>query len=129
VQQTQQNYKGMAVAALTAWVALVGPTAHAGIAVRDAPEPLLHDGAKGPCDPQTSRPDFVAGVDVNGNPVAPADLARAKTPVPDGILVPLRNQGQGHNARSGENPVMALNGKTLDPILNSAPACSSPGTH
>ncbi len=126
MQQTQQNYKIRAIVALAGLMVLVGSSAFAGIAVRGAPEPLLHDGVKGPCDPQTSRPDFVSGVDVNGNPVAPADLARAKTPVPDEILVPLRNQGRGHS--SGGNPVMAMNGKTLDPILNSAPACPS-GAH
>jgi hypothetical protein len=121
VQQTQQNYKIKAIAALTVWIVLAGAPAFAGIAVHDAPEPLLHDGIKGPCDPQASRPDFVSGVDVNGNPVAPADLARAKTPVPDEVLVPLRNQGHS----SGGNPVIALSGKTLDPILNPAPACPS----
>ena len=102
---------------------LIGSSAFAGIAVHGAPDPLLHDGVRGPCDPQTGWPDFVAGVDVNGNPVAPADLAKAKTPVPDGILVPLRNQGQGRGPEG--KPVIALNGKTLDPILNPAPACPS----
>jgi hypothetical protein len=122
VQQAQQSYKKAPAAAFAALLALAPSSfVHAGIAVRDAPEPLLHDGVKGPCDPQLGRPDFVPGVDVNGNPVAPADQARAKNPVPDDVLVPLRSQGR--NAGPGETPVLAMNGKALDPILNPASAC------
>jgi hypothetical protein len=121
VQQSQQNYKLRVIAAVAGWMALVGPPAFAGIAARDAPEPLLHDGTRGPCDPQTGRADFVSGADVNGNPVAPADLPKAKTPVPDEILVPLRSGAR--NAGSGQAPAIAMSGKTLEPILNPAPAC------
>ena len=80
MQQAQQNYKKKVIGLLTGWTILAGSVAYAGIAIRGAPEPLLQDGV-GPCDPQTGQPDFVPGVDVNGNPVAPADLAKANTPV------------------------------------------------
>jgi hypothetical protein len=124
VQQTQQNYKKTAATAfvgLLAWMA-ISPV-HAGIAVRDAPDLLLHDGgAKTRCDPRLSEPGFVPGTDVDGRPVPPADLAGARTPIPAEILVPLRN-GKQRNARPGETPVIALDGKALEPILNPAPAC------
>ena len=106
-------------------LAMAESSAHAGIAVRGAPEPLLHDGVKGSCDPQRQSPGFVSGVDVNGNPVVPADLARAKNPVPAEILVPLRSGSP--NGSPGETPVIAMDGKALDPILNPAPACPSLG--
>ena len=119
MQQTQQNYK---IAHALAWVILAMPVAaHAGIASRGAPEPLLHDGAAGPCDPRLASPDYVPGVDVNGNPVPPADLAGRRNPVPDGVLVPLAKQGR--HGRLGEAPVVAIDGRTLDPILNPPSGC------
>lgn len=123
MQQTQQNYKlvpaAVFVGVLT-WMAV--SSVHAGIAVHNAPAPLLHDdGAKGRCDPRLSGPAFVPGTDVDGKPVPPADLAGARIPVPAEILVPLRSGKR--NARPGETPVIALDGKSLDPILNPAPAC------
>jgi hypothetical protein len=123
VQQAQQNYKKLLAAIVTGLVtvAAMGSSADAGIAVREAPEPLLHDDAKGPCDPQLQGPDFVPGVDVNGDPVRSADLARAASPVPAEILVPLRSRAR--SAHSGGTPVVALDGKALDPVLNPAPAC------
>jgi len=122
VQQTQQNYNLMCGLVLTGWVVMAATgTVHAGIAVRNAPELLLHDGARGDCDPGLAGPDYVPGVDVNGNPVRPADLARREIPVPDTVLVPLAKRGR--HGRSGEGPVVALDGRSLDPILNPLPAC------
>jgi hypothetical protein len=43
------------------------------------PDPILTGGAAGPCDPKLAGPDYVAGTDVNGNPVAPADLPGGTT--------------------------------------------------
>lgn len=119
MQQAQQNYK-IACALVGAMLILPGAT-RAGIAVRGAPEPLLHDGKQGPCDPRLAGPDYVSGVDVNGNPVAPADLAGRKNPVPDGVLVPL--QKHGRPGQQGDGPVIAIDGRTLDPILNPPPGC------
>ncbi|MES2254790.1 MAG: hypothetical protein V4559_07080 [Pseudomonadota bacterium] len=126
MQQTQQNYNLVCGLVLAGWaVAAVAGAAHAGIAVRNAPEPLLHDGVRGDCDPVLAGPDYVPGVDVNGNPVRPADLARATNPVPDQILVPLAKRGR--HGRSGEGPVVAIDGRSLDPILNPLPACPVKG--
>ncbi|MEP6831653.1 MAG: hypothetical protein ABI963_15025 [Rhizomicrobium sp.] len=122
MQQAQQNYNLVRTLALAGWavVTMVG-VAHAGIAVRGTPEPLLHDGAKGACDPGRAGPDYVPGVDVNGNPVVPADLVGRKNSVPDTVLVPLAKRGR--HGRSEDGPVVALDGRTLDPILNPPPAC------
>ncbi len=120
MQQAQQSYNF--VPGLALMLLLVGAgTAQAGIAVRDAPEPLLQDGTSGACDPGLAGPDYVPGVDVTGNPVVTADLARGKNPVPDEIFVPLARKG--HHGRSGEGPVAALDGRGLESILNPAPAC------
>ena len=123
MQQTQHNYKKMlAVAFVGMLTGMAISSVHAGIAFRDAPEPLLRDGgAKTRCDPRLSGPGFVPGTDVDGEPVPPADLAGARIPLPAEILVPLRIGKR--NVRPGETPVIALDGKALDPILNPAPAC------
>ncbi len=124
MQQTQQSYKLMTYAvhvALLALMVAVGRPAFAGSPTRN--DILLDGAAKGPCEPGLGQPDYVAGVDVNGNPVAPADLPVARRPVPDEILVPLGNK-QGH---SGEGPIIAMSGRALDPILNPRPACPSQG--
>lgn len=119
MQQAQQNYK---IVYALAWAILATPVAaHAGIMSRGTPEPLLHDGTPGPCDPRPASPDYVPGVDVNGNPVPPADLAGRRNPVPDGVLVPLAKQGR--HGRPGEAPVVAIDGRALDPILNPPPGC------
>ena len=97
--------------------------AMAGNALQAAPSgqaPLLTDGKPGPCDARLDQPDYVGGVDVAGNPVAPADVPAARTPVPEGALVPL-NRG---SRRGGQGPVAALDGKALDTLLNPKPACA-----
>lgn len=85
------------------------------------PDPLLN-GTSGPCDPKLEGPDYVAGTDVDGNPVAAADLPQAKIPAPSGILVPLGNQaGRGKN--SAPKAYAELSQKDVDSILNPKPAC------
>jgi len=119
VQQAQQNYK-IAYALVCASLLLPGAT-RAGIVTRGAPEPLLHDGVQGPCDPGLAGPDYVPGADVNGNPVAPAELASRRNPVPDGVLVPLAKQGR--HGRPEQGPVVAIDSRALAPILNPPPGC------
>jgi hypothetical protein len=81
--------------------------------------PPPSDGGQGPCDPRLDQPGYVSGVDAVGNPVVQADLPAAKTPVPSEVLVPL-----GKNShRPGRGPVAVWDGKTLDTLLNPAPAC------
>jgi hypothetical protein len=120
VQNKQQNYKyGLMVVLLV--LSGVPAGAREGAIARPAPEePLLHDGGLGRCDPGLGGADVVSGVDVSGHPVAPAG-PQARVPVPDQILVPLKSGGRG--ARSGEAPMVALDGKALDRLLNPPPAC------
>jgi hypothetical protein len=124
VQQAQQYCRLLAMTILIVLLALtVGTARSAGIASRGAADPPRQ--IRGSCDPRLDRPDYVGGADVAGNPVAPADLAAARQPVPDEILVPL-----GHKERSGrssEGPMVGLDGKALEPILNPTPACPSKG--
>jgi hypothetical protein len=123
VQQVQQNYnlaRGLALPGLM--VLVMAGAAEAGIATR---KPLLHDGMQGPCDPRLAGPEYAPGTDVNGNPVAPAGLARGAVPVPDEVLVPLNKRGR--HGRSAEGPMVAIDGRSLDPILNPLPACPVKG--
>jgi hypothetical protein len=118
VQQSQQYFKIMAGVSLIVFLT-GGATGGSGIVRPSAPDPLLSGGRPGPCDPRLDQPDAMSGVDVNGNPVAQADLPAAKTPVPDEILVPLDRRG-----RRGAAPVVALDGQTLNSLINPAPGCA-----
>lgn len=115
MQHAQQNY----VLALI-FLALGTLLAPALAAAASAPDPLLAEAA-GPCDPRLDGPDYVAGTDVSGNPVAPADLAQAKMPAPNGVLVPLAgSSGQGRRPQA----YAELSQKDVDSLLNPKPACS-----
>ena len=102
-------------------VAICGPAYAAAIVHPTPPEPLLTGGKPGPCDPKLGQPDYVAGVNVAGNPVPPADLPAAQTSLPAEILVPLH----GNSRRSGEGPVIALDGQALEPLLTPPPGCAA----
>ena len=125
MQQAQQNYRLLAMTILIVLLALtVGTARSAGIASRGRRRSAAGR-SRAPAIPGWTGPDYVGGADVTGHPVAPADLAAARQPVPDEILVPL-----GHRARagrSGEGPMVGLDGKALEPILNPSPACPSKG--
>jgi len=118
VQQTQQNYKRLAFLALLLAMASPGARLEAApIAASSASSPLLSDGKPGPCDPKLDQPGYVSGVDVNGNPVASADIPAARNPVPEEVLVPL-------NRTRGDGPVAALDGRALNRLLNPPPGCA-----
>ena len=117
MQQTQQNcFLALAFLALGTLLAPAIADA-AGAPVSD---PLLAE-AKGPCDPRLDSPDYVAGTDADGNPVAPADVSEAKMPAPDGVLLPLAGQSRGKTARP--QAYAQLSQKDVDSILNPQPAC------
>ena len=113
MQQTQQNYNLLTLAAVMLFMAAAPVVAHP-----SKPDPLLSGSKPGPCDPKLDQPDYVGGVDVAGNPVAPADVPSARNPVPSEIVVPLNRKQHG-----GENAVAVLDGRTLEPLLNPAPNC------
>jgi hypothetical protein len=118
VQQAQQNYKRLVILALLLFaVVSSGDAVSAASTVASAQSPLLADGKPGPCDPQLDQPDYISGVDVNGNPVVSADVPTARNPVPEEVLVPL-------NQKRGDGPVAALDGRALNRLLNPAPSCA-----
>ena len=116
MQQTQQNY-------ILALVFLALGTLAPAIAAAASPaaDPLLA-GTQGPCDPRLDGPDYVAGTDVDGHPVTPAELSQAEMPAPSGLLVPLA--GRSHRHRAPQSQAYAeLSQKDVASILNPEPAC------
>jgi len=119
VQQTQENC--WLVLGFLVLGTLLAPTLADAAAGGAQPDPLLAE-AKGPCDSRLDGPDYVAGTDVDGNPVVAADLSQAKIPTPNGILLPLAGEpGKGKAARP--QAYAQLNQKDVDSILNPKPAC------
>jgi len=116
VQQTQENcYLALPFLVL---VAVSAPI----LAAAGASDSLLSE-AKGRCDPGLDGPDYVAGADVNGNPVMSADIPTAKVPVPDSIVVPLGGRAAKHHAPAEPQAYAELNRKDVDAIVNPRPAC------
>ena len=119
MQQTQENC--WLVLAFLVLGTLLAPTLADAAAGKVQPDPLLAE-AKGPCNPGLDGPDYVAGTDVDGNPVVAADLSQAKTPAPNGVLLPLAGKtGKGNRPQA----YAQLSQKDVDSILNPKPACSS----
>jgi hypothetical protein len=123
VQQTQQCYKIIAAGILILLVTPAAPSAARpeAIAQPAPPQPSLQDAPTGPCDPGLDQPNYVAGVDVNGNPVVAADAPAQRVPVPRAVMVPLKNRGGAH--RPGDAPYVELDGRSLDRLLNPPPGC------
>ncbi len=103
---------------------LAGIPALAADSVPAGPQP-------GPCAAATDGPDYVPGVDADGQPVVRADLGAEHTAVPDQVFVPLPNQG-GRAGRAGalpgtpvQGPYAAIDGRRLDPLINPQ-ACPAP---
>jgi hypothetical protein len=119
VQHTQLNYRipGFG-AALFVMLVFAGKAAFSeGVAARGNPDSILTDSPAGPCDPELSQAELVPGTDVDGNPVAPADLASGPVPLKGQIEVPLKAQG-------GRAPAyVAVDGAKLDPLLNPKASC------
>ena len=119
MQQTQENC--WLVLAFLVLGTLLAPTLADAAAGAPRPDPLLAE-AKGPCDPKLDGPDYVAGTDVDGNPVVAANLSQAKIPAPNGVLLPLAGEtGKGNAARP--QAYAQLSQKDVDSILNPKPAC------
>ena len=97
------------------------------VANRAAPDPLLNP-TPGPCAGLAAGPDYAAGTDADGQPVAPADVGAEPVPLPEAIAIPLHGgQTQGRRGPSqgtgtGDRPYVTLDGRKLAPLLN-PPAC------
>ena len=85
MQHRQLNYK-LVLGATALALAAFFPLGRA-FSAPQAGDPILDGGPSGPCDPGASSADYSAGTDVNGHPVASADLETAPVPVPGQMLV------------------------------------------
>lgn len=94
---------------------------------RAGPDPLLNP-TPGSCAGLAEGPDYVAGTDADGHPVAPADVGAGPVPLPEAIAIPLHGgQAQGRRGPrqatgTGDRPYVTLDGRRLAPLLN-PPAC------
>jgi hypothetical protein len=77
------------------------------------PDPILDAGPTVPC---AAGVDYSGGIDVNGNAVAPADVAPQHVPVPGTVMVPLHGNGNGR-----DSAYATLDGKKLDGLVNPKP--------
>ena len=119
MQQAQFNYRAMSVgAALFVALVFAGKSAFSeGLSDRGKPNSILNDKMSGPCAPELGQADLVNGTDVDGNSVAPANLASGPIPLRGQIEVPLK-------APRGRAPAyVAVDGAKLDPLLNPKSSC------
>lgn len=132
----------MAIVALPLFAAVPGM---AGSIVQPSePDSLLDSGPTAPC---AAGADYAAGVETNGQPVVPADVAAGRVPLPDTVAIPIGgNRVPGPAPRSGPNgwgrrsipgrdasangpdnasnrdsTYVALDGRKLEPLLNQTP--------
>jgi hypothetical protein len=119
VQHTQLNYRTFGLgAALLVVLVFAGKSAFSeGLSARGKSPPILTNNPTGSCDPELAQADLVPGTDVDGYPVAGADLPSGPIPYRGQIEVPLK-------ARHGRAPAyVVVDGAKLDPLLNPASAC------
>jgi hypothetical protein len=93
------------------------------------PDPVL----QGPAPPVACAgaldgPDYVPGLDANGQAVPRADIGAERVPVPGELLVPLPNRpaftpGRGRGRGMSERPYLVLDGKRVERLVNPEPAC------
>jgi hypothetical protein len=98
------------------------------------PDAVLQGPMPGPCIAALEGPDYVPGVDANGQPVARADIGAERVPVPGDILVPLPNSGASRGGRGGlqsgrgrgqqEPAYMTLGRDRIDRLVN-PPGCAA----
>ena len=122
MQHVELNVAGQRrkVALFCGLLACANPAFAATLAHPNPPDPLLDGGPATAC---AARPDYAAGIDVTGRPVAPADLAETRTPVPDSIAIPLAQASGGARLKptGGDSAFVELDGKKVDKLVNPAP--------
>jgi hypothetical protein len=85
------------------------------------------------CAAALDGPDYVPGLDANGQAVPRADIGAEPVPVPGDLLVPLPNRGAFASGRGGrgrganEPAYLVLDGRRLEQLVNPAPPCK-PGS-
>jgi hypothetical protein len=66
--------------------------------------------------------DYAAGLDTEGQPVVPADVAASPMPVPDAIAIPLAGNSRRGPASLPSSAYISLDGRKLAPLIH-PPAC------
>jgi len=132
VHNTQFNFvwrKALLAAAALFW-GIGQPGLAATMTQPSKPDPLLDGGPTSAC---AAGVDYAAGTDANGQPVAPADVAAGRVPLPDAIAIPLGNNRGNQRARrgrpnrqNGDSAYVTLDGQKLEPLLNPRP-CAETG--
>jgi hypothetical protein len=117
MQHSQFNFVGYGIRCL-AFMMTIGTPALAGTNA----DRLLDSGSTVSCAAGT---DYAEGIDVNGNPVVPADLGGGPVPVPDFVTIPLArasaNTPSGPGSAGsipGNKAYVRLEGKKLQSLLN-----------
>ena len=126
MQHTQYNFILLGMRAATVAVLLLATdSAFAGrIAQPAKPDPILDGGDTHPC---LAGADLASGMDVTGQPVAPADAGALPVPLPDQVLVPVggepprRGRARNRNPAVPNGPYVALDGRKLAPLLDPGP--------
>ena len=106
------------MALLCGLLACANPAFSGTMAHPNPPDPLLDGGPTTAC---AAGADYTGGADVNGRPVAPADVAAAKVPVPGTMAVPLRGGSVNPATGAGSGAYVSLDRQQIDKLVNPPP--------
>ena len=109
---------GTKVAVLCGLLAGANPAFCGTMAHPNQPDPLLDGGPTSTC---AAGADYVAGQDVNGRPVAPADAGTPKVPVPGNMAVPLHGGSVNPATGAGSGAYVSLDKQQIDKLVNPPP--------
>jgi hypothetical protein len=116
------------IAFVVTWAGITAAGAQPGRAPQ-GPDPVLQ-GPTPPvaCAAALDGPDYVPGLDANGQAVARADIGAERVPVPGELLLPLPNSprfvpgGRAGRGR-GEPAYLMLDGRRVERLVNPEPPC------
>ena len=101
------------------------------------PDPVLQGPSPPPaCAEGLDGPDYVPGLDANGQAVPRADIGAERVPVPGELLIPLPNgsnrqafvPGRGGRGFGRDEPAyLVLDGRRVERLVNPGPACEPGG--
>lgn len=100
------------------------------------PDPVLQGPSPPPaCALALDGPDYVPGLDANGQPVPRADIGAESVPVPGELMVPLPNgpnrpafgRGRGLGRGAGQPAYLMLDGRRVERLVNPGPPCQPDG--